>query len=75
MKFDLSKFVMKTLQSMWTTGEDEYKIRQYALKYYERNVLTEENLSNIENWFVQDENNTEDNKINETDEKVTNIIN
>ena len=60
---------------MWANGEDEYKIRQYALKYYERNVLTEENLSNIEHWFIQDENNTEDNKINETDEKVTNIIN
>lgn len=71
MKFDLTRFVMSTLQSMRDNGEDEYKIRQYALKYYERNVLTEENLAIIEDWFVQDK----DNESDTIDEKVTDIVN
>lgn len=70
MKFDLTRFVMNTLQSMRDNGEDEYKIRQYALKYYERNVLTEENLAIIEDWFVQDK----DNESDTIDEEVTDII-
>jgi hypothetical protein len=71
MKFDLTRFVMNTLQSMRDNGEDEYKIRQYALKYYERNVLTEENLAIIEDWFVQDK----DNESDAIDEEITDIIN
>lgn len=70
MKFDLTRFVMNTLQSMRDNGEDEYKIRQYALKYYERNVLTEENLAIIEDWFVQDK----DNESDAIDEEITDII-
>lgn len=61
---------MNTLQSMRDNGEDEYKIRQYALKYYERNVLTEENLAIIEDWFVQDK----DNESDAIDEEITDII-
>ena len=45
-KFNLKTFVMKTLTSMKEAGEDEYKVMQYALKYYEKNVLTEE-----DSWF------------------------
>lgn len=70
MKFDLTRFVMNTLHSMRDNGEDEYKIRQYALKYYERNVLTEENLAIIEDWFVQDK----DNESDAIDEEITDII-
>lgn len=50
-KFDLKTFVMKTLTSMKEAGEDEYKVMQYALKYYEKNVLTEEDLAEVESWF------------------------
>lgn len=64
MKFDLSKFVMKTLQSMWTTGEDEYKIRQYALKYYERGILSEEDLAVVDSWFIEPDKNTSEEDIN-----------
>lgn len=64
MKFDLSKFVMKTLQSMWTTGEDEYKIRQYALKYYERGILSEEDLTVVDSWFIEPDKNTSEEDIN-----------
>lgn len=51
MKFSLKNFVMKTLTSMKSGGEDEYKIMQYALKYYEKGVLTEEDLAEVQAWF------------------------
>lgn len=51
---------MKTLTSMRDAGEDEYKIMQYALKYYEKGVLTEEDLAEIEAWFEEPEENPEE---------------
>lgn len=50
-KFSLRNFVLKTLASMKAANEDEYKIMQYALKYYEKGVLTEEDLMAVESWF------------------------
>ena len=55
MKFSLKNFVMKTLTSMKSGGEDEYKIMQYALKYYEKGVLTEEDLAEVQEWFEDPE--------------------
>ena len=55
MKFSLKNFVMKTLTSMKDGGEDEYKIMQYALKYYEKGVLTEEDLAEVQAWFEDPE--------------------
>lgn len=55
MKFSLKNFVMKTLTSMKSGGEDEYKIMQYALKYYEKGVLTEEDLAEVQAWFEDPE--------------------
>lgn len=46
---------MKTLTSMKTGGEDEYKIMQYALKYYEKGVLSEEDLAEVQAWFEDPE--------------------
>lgn len=51
MKFSLKNFVMKTLTSIKEAGEDEYKIMQYALKYYEKGVMMEEDLAEVESWF------------------------
>lgn len=50
-KFNLRNFVMKTLTSMKDSDEDEYKVMQYSLKYYEKSVLTEEDLAEVESWF------------------------
>ena len=50
-KFSLKKFAMKTLTAMRDAGEDEYKIMQYALKYYEKGVLTDNDLAEVESWF------------------------
>ena len=55
MKFSLKNFVMKTLTSMKTGGEDEYKIMQYALKYYEKGVLSEKDLVEVQAWFEDPE--------------------
>lgn len=54
-KFSLKNFVMKTLTAMKDAGEDEYKVMQYALKYYEKGVLTEEDLAEVEFWFEAEE--------------------
>lgn len=40
---------------MKDSGEEEYKINQYALKYFERNVLKEEDLAEVESWFIEKE--------------------
>lgn len=64
-KFILKAFVMKTLTSMKEAGEDEYKVMQYALKYYEKNVLTEEDLAEVESWFgTEEEESAEDTESN-----------
>ena len=60
MKFSLKIFVMKTLTSMKSGGEDEYKIMQYALKYYEKGVLSEENLAEVQAWFEDPEESKEE---------------
>lgn len=59
-KFSLKNFVMKTLTSMKDAGEDEYKVMQYALKYYEKGVLTEEDLAEVEMWFEVEEDSDEE---------------
>lgn len=68
-KFDLKIFVMKTLTSMKEAGEDEYKVMQYALKYYEKNVLTEKDLAEVESWFDTEEDSEGEEPMEETEEK------
>lgn len=60
-KFSLKSFVMRTLESMKSGGEDEYKVMQYALKYYEKGVLAEDDLALVESWYeVTEEEASED---------------
>lgn len=60
-KFSLESFVMRTLESMKSGGEDEYKVMQYALKYYEKGVLAEDDLALVESWYeVTEEEASED---------------
>lgn len=30
---------------------DEYQVRAYALSWYQKNVLTDEDLSTIDEWY------------------------
>lgn len=49
--FNLHDFVMDTIHSM-IGKEPEYKVRQYALGWFEREVLTEYDLSLVEGWLA-----------------------
>ena len=69
-KFSLKKFVMKTLTAMRDAGEDEYKIMQYALKYYEKGVLTDDDLAEVESWFEVQEEEEESSDSEELSEEV-----
>lgn len=59
---------MKTLESMKNGDEDEYKIMQYALKYYEKDVLTEDDMEKVQSWFEETEESEEPEKITENEE-------
>ena len=54
-KFSLHDFVMKTLTKMKEGGEDEYKVMQYSLKYYEKGVLEDTDLEEVQKWFEDEE--------------------
>lgn len=66
-KFSLKSFVMRTLESMKSGGEDEYKVMQYALKYYEKGVLTEDDLALVESWYEVTEEEASEDYIGEND--------
>lgn len=55
MSINLQKFVMRTLEQMYKSGESEYKVRQYALKWYTKEVLNDENLVTVDDWYSVDE--------------------
>ena len=45
--FSLREFVMKTIKGM-IGNEPDYKVRKYALGWYEKEVITEEDMVEIE---------------------------
>ena len=47
----LKKFVMRTLEVMYASGENEYKVRKFALNWYNKDVLDDEDLIIIDNWY------------------------
>lgn len=55
MSINLQKFVMRTLEQMYESGESEYKVRQFALKWYTRDVLKDEDLVTVDGWYSVDE--------------------
>lgn len=60
MSINLQKFVMRTLEQMCKSGESEYKVRQYALKWYTKEVLNDEDLITVNGWYSVDEEETEE---------------
>lgn len=60
MSINLQKFVMRTLEQMYKSGESEYKVRQYALKWYTKEVLKDEDLVTVDGWYSVDEDETEE---------------
>ena len=57
--FNLHDFVIKTLSTM-RNRLDEYQVRAYALSWYSKSVLTDEDLATIDSWYsVETEEDTE----------------
>lgn len=60
--FSLHDFVMKTLSTM-KSRLDEYQVRTYALSWYSKSVLTDDDMLTIDSWYSAEEV-TEENKEN-----------
>ena len=55
-KFNLHDFVMETIHKMITSGmEAEYKIMQYSLNYYDKGILTDDDMMQISEWIAEEE--------------------
>lgn len=63
--FNLHNFVIKTLSTM-KNRLDEYQVRAYALTWYGKSVLTDEDMLTIDSWYSVDEV-TEEQTENETE--------
>ena len=57
--FNLHDFVIKTLSTM-KSRLDEYQVRAYALSWYSKSVLTDEDMLTIESWYSVEETETND---------------
>lgn len=57
--FNLHNFVIKTLSTM-KNRLDEYQVRAYALSWYSKSVLTDEDLATIDSWYSAEETETEE---------------
>lgn len=55
--FSLHDFVFKTLETM-KNRLDEYQVRAYALSWYSKSVLTDEDMLTIESWYSVEETET-----------------
>lgn len=52
--FSLHDFVFKTLETM-KNRLDEYQVRAYALSWYSKSVLTDDDMLTIDSWYSVDE--------------------
>ena len=52
--FNLHDFVLRTLSTM-KNRLDEYQVRAYALSWYSKSVLTDEDLATIDGWYATEE--------------------
>lgn len=55
--FNLHNFVIKTLSTM-KSRLDEYQVRAYALSWYSKSVLTDDDMLTIESWYSTEETET-----------------
>jgi hypothetical protein len=55
--FNLHDFVIKTLSTM-KNRLDEYQVRAYALSWYSKSVLTDDDLATIDSWYSAEETET-----------------
>ena len=55
--FNLHDFVIKTLSTM-RNRLDEYQVRAYALSWYSKSVLTDDDMLTIDSWYSVEETET-----------------
>lgn len=55
--FNLHDFVIKTLSTM-RNRLDEYQVRAYALTWYSKSILTDDDMLTIDNWYSAEETET-----------------
>lgn len=55
--FSLHNFVLRTLSTM-RNRLDEYQVRAYALTWYSKSVLTDEDMMTIDSWYSTEETET-----------------
>ena len=65
--FNLRNFVFKTLETM-KNKLDEYQVRSYALSWYSKGVLTDEDMQTIESWYTAEETTAETTEQTESEE-------
>ena len=57
--FNLHDFVLRTLSTM-KNRLDEYQVRAYALSWYSKSVLTDDDMLTIDSWYSAEETETEE---------------
>jgi hypothetical protein len=57
--FNLHDFVLRTLETA-RNNLNEYQVRAYALSWYSKSVLTDEDMLTIESWYSVEETETND---------------
>lgn len=55
--FNLHDFVLRTLETA-RNNLNEYQVRAYALSWYSKSVLTDEDLATIDGWYSVEETET-----------------
>lgn len=53
MIFSLHDFVMRTLKGM-AQEYGEFQVREFALNWYQKGVLNDSDLTEIDGWYVAD---------------------
>jgi hypothetical protein len=51
----LRKFVMKTINEMIDKNKPEWEVRKFALDWYSKGIITEEDLQEIDERYKQPE--------------------
>lgn len=67
--FDIHEFIMKTIKGMVGNYPD-FQIREYALNWYAKGKLTEEDLAIIEEWLTPVELEEEEETVEEETDEV-----
>lgn len=57
--FNLHDFVLRTLETA-RNNLNEYQVRAYALSWYSKSVLTDEDMLTIDSWYSAEETETEE---------------